>query len=117
MWAAIVQKRLDELVKESELHKIRKQKKILLPSGARRIDMYRFPEKHGCSANLLIPIPRADIDRLLAQYDKPHLTQFGTDEEVALYTNLYQGVGSPELAAKNGWEIFRYMMTLYLSRV
>jgi hypothetical protein len=72
LWAAIVQKRLDELVreseelvKESELHKIRKQKKILLPSGARRIGMYRFPEKHGCSANLLIPIPRADIDRLL----------------------------------------------------
>ncbi|TEB18294.1 hypothetical protein FA13DRAFT_1649378, partial [Coprinellus micaceus] len=41
VWAQIVQVRLDEHRKANAYHVVRKQAKILLPSSARRIDMYR----------------------------------------------------------------------------
>jgi hypothetical protein len=107
---------LDELVVENGLHRIRYQKKSLLPTGARRIDIYNHPERYGGS-NLLIPIPEEDIDRLLAEYDKPHLTQFGTDEEITLYADLHQGIGSPDFVVTKGWGIFQSMIQLYISRM
>ncbi|KAH6903748.1 hypothetical protein BKA70DRAFT_1110640 [Coprinopsis sp. MPI-PUGE-AT-0042] len=114
-WAQIVQRQLDDLIVENSLHRVRKQK-ILLPSGARQIDMYKNPKKYGGADSLLIPIPAEEIDRLLALYDKPQLTQFGTDDEVALYSDLHQSVGSPKFIPSGGWNIFKQMVNLYRTR-
>ena len=76
LWGKITQARLDEALKLSATHRIRKQGKILLPSGTRRIDMYERPEVYGFK-DMLIPIPEEDIDKLLQEYDRPDLLQFG----------------------------------------
>ncbi|KAF5331244.1 hypothetical protein D9611_013141 [Ephemerocybe angulata] len=115
LWAQIVQVRLDEYLETSAYHIVRKQKDILLPSGARRIDIYQSPEEFD-GEDLLIPIPAEDIDRLLAQYDKPYLTQFGSDEEVALFQDIYISIGSPKLVAREGWSIFKRMVGTYCAR-
>lgn len=78
--------------------------------------MYNTPEEFG-GENLLIPIPAEDIDRLLAKYDDPHLTQFGSDEEVALFKDLYATIGSPTFVARHGWSIFRQMVDEYCLRL
>ena len=93
----------------SQYHKIHKQKKILLPSGAQRIDIYEHPEDHDLR-DCLIKIPQKDIDQLLLEYDRPDLLQFGTDEEVALCESLYTEIGSPQLRANVGWQVFRDMV-------
>ncbi|TFK24772.1 hypothetical protein FA15DRAFT_704312 [Coprinopsis marcescibilis] len=116
VWAEIVQARLDALLEENKYHRIRKQKKILLPSGARRIDLFESPEEYG-GKNMLIPVPAADLDLLAAEYDDPALFRFGTEEEVALYTMLYQAIGAPEFVPANGWAIFTEMVSLHLSRL
>jgi hypothetical protein len=61
-------------MEENAYHQVRKQKSSLLPTGGRHIDFFSNPTVYGGSAELLIPIPKADIDRLLAEHDKPHLT-------------------------------------------
>ena len=112
LWGRIVQLRLDEIVEEKKYHKVKFQKHILLPSGARHIDMYLSPEEWG-GENQLIPIPSDDIDELLEKYDRPDLLQFGSDEMVGLCEALYEAVGSPKLSASVGWRIFQEMIACY----
>jgi hypothetical protein len=114
----VVQKRLDSLIIEHQVHRIRKQKKILLPSDARRIDLFTSPERFG-GINQLIPIPSQDIDRLLAEYDDHLLFQFGSDKAVEIFEDLYSAAGNghiPFLPA-NGWLIFQEMIEIHDARM
>ncbi|RXW18835.1 hypothetical protein EST38_g7018 [Candolleomyces aberdarensis] len=43
LWASVVQEKLNELRVENQVHTIRNQPKILLPTDARRIDLYTDP--------------------------------------------------------------------------
>ena len=66
----IVQLHLDEIIHENCIHKIRKQKKTLLPRGGCRIDIYNNPKKFGAHLkDRLIQIPDEIIDDLLQKYD------------------------------------------------
>ncbi|KAF5315640.1 hypothetical protein D9611_004975 [Ephemerocybe angulata] len=96
LWAKIVQKQLDELLLEHQVHRVRYQAKILLPSGTRRIDMYSSPEDYG-GMDKLIKIPAEDIDRLLAQWEDQSLFRFGTRDEAENYENLYQSIARNRL--------------------
>ncbi|KAJ2912735.1 hypothetical protein MD484_g7671, partial [Candolleomyces efflorescens] len=116
IWATIVQEKLDELRIENQLHVIRKQPKILLPSNARRIDLYTNPTQHN-GEDKLIPVPQEDIDRLLGEMDDPHLFQFGSDSMVDIFKDLHHAIGSPEFVALNGWSIFREMIVLHRVRL
>ncbi|KAG2017962.1 citrate synthase I [Coprinopsis cinerea AmutBmut pab1-1] len=90
--ARIVQARLDKLLLEHQTHRIR-----LLPTYARRIDLFTDPETYG-GYDQLIKVPSEDMDRLLAQYDRPQLFH-------------------PSLNATVGWDVFRRMVMAYLPRV
>jgi hypothetical protein len=114
--AQVVQARLDNLLVDHAYHKIRRQRKILLPSGANRITIYQNPDKWD-GEDLLISIPSPDVDRLLVEYDNHHLTQFDTDEEVSLFADLHAAVGSPSFTAKHGWAIFSQMVNKYCDRM
>jgi hypothetical protein len=117
VWGHIVQVRLDGLVRENGTHRIRKQKSTLLPSGARRIDIYKNPEDYG-GRNQLIKIPSEDIDKLLAEYDQDGVTEFGgTPAQRRLFTDLYRGIGGLAFVPKNGWPIFTSMVNLYRARL
>jgi len=74
-----VQAKLDEIVEESQRHKARKQKNILLLSGGRRIDFYKNLEDYG-GKDCLIPIKPNITDDLLAKHDRPDLLLFGTKD-------------------------------------
>ncbi|EAU82186.2 hypothetical protein CC1G_10588 [Coprinopsis cinerea okayama7 len=54
VWAQIVQAKLDALMIENASHRIRGQRNILLPSDARREDLYNHPEEYGGEKGLLI---------------------------------------------------------------
>ncbi|KAF8958233.1 hypothetical protein BDZ97DRAFT_1906555 [Flammula alnicola] len=112
LWGKIVQVqlRLDMIVTESQAHRVRKQAKSLLPTGGRRIDMYEHPEDWEGQENQLIEIPGEDIDKLLNEYDRPDLLQFGSDEMVQFCEYLFEKIGSPELSAKVGWKVFLRML-------
>ena len=76
LWGHIVQLHLDEIMHENRIHKIRKQKKTLLPSGGCRIDIYNNPQKFGAHLkDWLIHIPDEIIDNLLQKYDRPDVEQ------------------------------------------
>ena len=110
-----MQLRLDELLHEHQVHKIRKQRGILLPSGARRIDLYTQPEKHGAFfKDRLIKVPKDILEELLAKYDRPDLFAFGTLEDVALCKRIHRKIRSPILVARSGWKIFREMVSYYI---
>lgn len=94
-------------------HRVRKQPGRLLPSGGRRINFYTKPHEYG-GTDQLIDIPVEDIDKLLAEYDRPDLLQFGSDEMVALCETLYAGVGSPAVSALVGWPVFTQMIQYLL---
>lgn len=115
LWGHIVQLRLDEVLEHNAIHKISKQKKILLPSGARHIDIYENPEKYPHCEDQIIKIEPKEIDRYLGQYDRPDLLQFGSDEAVDLCERLYQQIGSPSLSASVGWSVFVEMVNLYVT--
>ncbi|KAF9548622.1 hypothetical protein CPC08DRAFT_648378 [Agrocybe pediades] len=109
LWGRIVQLRLDEIIKESEIHKVRKQQDILLPSSARRIDMYEDPTRFN-GKDCLIDVPEEWIEELTAQYDRPDLLQFGSDDAVAMCEDAYRAIGEPRLSAKVGWDVFNSMV-------
>ena len=106
LWGCIVQLRLDEIMHENCIHKIRKQKKTLLSSGGCWIDIYNNPEKFGAHLkDRLIHILDEIIDNLLQKYDCPDLLQFGTDDNVYLMEQIYWKIGSPKLSARVGWSV------------
>ena len=112
LWGKIVQTKLDEIVQENRLHRVRKQQNILLPSGGRRIDFYNYPENYG-GKNRLIPIAPNIIEELVVQYDKPDLLLFGSDE---ICNGIYEAIGSPKLMARIGWAVFSDMVTYYIQQ-
>ncbi|KAF8998666.1 hypothetical protein BDQ17DRAFT_1247363, partial [Cyathus striatus] len=113
LWGRIVQERLNEVVIENQLHCIRRQKGILLPSGARRVDLYSTPEKYG-GKDRLIKADEKVIDELLEEYDRPDLLCFSTPEAVALCESIYIGIGQPKLSARIGWSVFADMVNHYI---
>jgi hypothetical protein len=110
-----VQAKLDEIVEESQRHKVRKQKNILLPSGGRRIDFYKNPEDYG-GKDRLIPIESNTIDDLLAKYDRPDLLLFGSKETDFMCGKILEGLGSPKLSPRIGWVVFSDMVTYYIEK-
>ena len=87
---------------ENQIHRVRKQKNILLPSGGRRIDFYRNPEKYG-GKDRIITVPADTINELLAQYDKPDLLLFGSREQVTWCEEIHTAIGT-EIECEGGME-------------
>ncbi|KAF8995313.1 hypothetical protein BDQ17DRAFT_1522641 [Cyathus striatus] len=101
---------------EKELLNIHKQKGILLPSGASRIDLYSKPVKFG-GEDRLIKTDYDIIDDLLDEYNGPDLLLFGTPEAVALCRKIYIGIGEPKLSARIGWHVFAQMIEYYIQEL
>ncbi|KAF8996700.1 hypothetical protein BDQ17DRAFT_1329777 [Cyathus striatus] len=91
LWGKIVQDHLNEVRIENQSHRIHSQKKILLPSGARRIDIYSMPERHGGKDHLIKTEDKV-INKLLNEYDRPDLLLFGSPENVAVCKDIYIGI-------------------------
>lgn len=114
LWGKIVQEKLDELKEQSQNHRIRKQKGILLPSGARRIDLYTKSENYGFRVkDRIISVDQRSINELLYEYDRPDLLMFGKPKTVEVCLEIYMGIGSPILSARIGWEVFAKMVNYY----
>ncbi|KAJ3502730.1 hypothetical protein NMY22_g18492 [Coprinellus aureogranulatus] len=116
VWAMVVQDKLDSLLIENRYHKIRGQQKTLLPSNARRIDLYDCPGNYD-ALDCKKDVPEEEIDRLLAEWDDPSLFRFGSEASVSVYNDLYRAIGSPKPLASMGWFIFYSMLNLHIRRL
>lgn len=115
LWGRVVQDRLDSYRNETNKHRIRKQKKIHIPSGGRPHDFFHKPHKWGGKTQF-ISIPDDDlwfIDKLIEKHANLSVLQFGTDDIAALALKLYTQVGTPHLDAKSCWGVFSAMIALY----
>ncbi|KIY47705.1 hypothetical protein FISHEDRAFT_44855, partial [Fistulina hepatica ATCC 64428] len=111
IWAKIVQAKLDEIVAQNRVHRVRYQKKSLLPTGGRHIDFYNQPERWG-GHNMLVPVPRDVLDDLYSKYARPDLMSFVPNAWEVFCRNAYEQIGSPDLLAKEGWNIFTSIIAL-----
>ena len=103
-----------QIIHENRIHKIRKQKKTLLPSGGRLIDIYNNSQKFGAHLkDRLIHIPDEIIGDLLQKYDCPGLLQFSTDDTVHLMEKIYRKIESPKRSARLGWSVFVEMVNVH----
>lgn len=109
VWGQAVQEKLDEIMKENRFHKVRKQKKIFLPSGGRPIDFWQNPQKWK-GQDQLIQIPPHDIDRLIAEYADPTCLLFGEDAIISIYRAVWEAIGKPRISALNAWSIWRLVV-------
>jgi hypothetical protein len=111
LWAKIVQNRLNKHERAHANHKIHKQKGRLLPTGGRPSQFYDNPEQWGGSP-CLIPIPKEDIARLVAQYVPHDLFVFCDPQIHDVATDALSNLGNPQLRPENGWDIFAHMIPL-----
>jgi hypothetical protein len=116
LWAKIVQNRLNEHERTHANHRIRKQRGRLLPTGGRPSQFYDNPEQWGGSP-CLIPIPKEDIARLVAQYVPHNLFVFCDPAIHNAATDVLSNLGNPQLGPENGWDIFAHMVPLVKARL
>ncbi|KZV89590.1 hypothetical protein EXIGLDRAFT_771644 [Exidia glandulosa HHB12029] len=109
IWAQAVQYRLDEYVRIKTKQKIARSKKTLLPTGVTPYELATNPERWG-GQNMLTPLPKETIDRLVRDYCKPDVFQFGTDEEVAVYKDVFARLSCPPVHWTNAWNIYDAML-------
>lgn len=110
IWAHSVQNLLDHYLVEHNAHRIRKQKKINLPSGASHNDLYDFPENYGMT-DLLIPMDQDTIDMLVEEYCPRDVFQFLPDEKEAIMQGLHERAGTPALTIRTAWDVFQTMLS------
>jgi hypothetical protein len=110
---------LNKLKRENELHRVRNQPKINLPSGFRRIDIYTRPEDCGPHfANALIPLtPEAEkvVDELIAKHVPPNYARFASEHVVNLAVKYVGLLPKAKVIfdARHGWTLFRAMLQLH----
>ncbi|KZV94394.1 hypothetical protein EXIGLDRAFT_708816 [Exidia glandulosa HHB12029] len=109
LWAQAVQYRLDEYVRIKTKQKIAWNKKTLLPTGATPYELATYPQRWGAQ-NMLTPLPQETIDLLVRDYYKPDVFQFGTDEEVAVYEDVFARLSCPPVHWTNAWNIYDAMI-------
>ncbi|KAF7293373.1 hypothetical protein MIND_01114100 [Mycena indigotica] len=110
VWGMAVQRRLDEYKRENALHRVRKQKNVLLPTGGRHKDFYEHPERWG-GKDQLIPVDMAIVNKLIEEHTPPDLYQFTSNAAMeALCQALYSAVQQPEVSSRNAWAVFTAMV-------
>jgi hypothetical protein len=112
LWSKVVQNCLDHLRDENGAHRVRFQRKVLLPTGGRIEDFYNFPERYG-GKKMLIPVPEDVINKLIAEHMPDWIFQFGSDEFNCLAEATYTSIGSPALDVENCWNIWRIMIDIF----
>jgi hypothetical protein len=116
LWGNIVQRRLDRMKRDHEVHRVRYQRKVLMPTGCRRIDMYQKPWRTGGEEQLLRLTPEAElvVDQLIAEHVPKNYTQFASDEVTKLGEHYLSLLPSDhDLKARYGWKIFNAMIAMH----
>lgn len=112
VWAHVVQACLDHIKIHSQVHKIRTQKKVFLPTGDSSYNFYHHPEDYGGESQL-IPIDLDVIDQLMLEHPAPDLNCFGTKEFATLAGNIHKEIGSPVIEIDNAWRVWKAMMNVF----
>jgi hypothetical protein len=112
-----VQQRLDQYRYENLRHRIRKQKKINLPSNCRPIDILEHPERFDGLADQLITIPEDHmplLDAAIQQYTPAHLFLFAPAQVTAQFESCLTMLGNVDLKAGAGWFWFHTILNVYM---
>lgn len=118
LWGHITQKRMDDYRRHHNTHRIRKQRKILLPSGGHPEDWYTNPTKDNKGMEMKIPISREGlwfIDEQIREIEinYAHAFRFGSEDTDRVCSQIYIALGSPALKTSTGWLTFWRMLDHY----
>lgn len=110
LWPQIVQLEFDKFKQYWNCHRVRGQRKKLLPSGATPLDIYENPEAYGYE-DLSIPVNSEVVNALRNQLEvtREDAFRFVDDEFKAAAEEVYGELGRPNLAIDQGWAIFSTM--------
>jgi len=110
IWPPVVQKRLDYFVDYWNSHRVRSQKKKLMPSGTTPMNIFTTPAKYG-GARLSQPVSLECIQELRNNLSETREEAFRwvEDDFAAAAEEVYEAVGSPSLSLATGWQVFSMM--------
>lgn len=110
LWPQIVQLEFDNFTQYWNCHRVRGQRKKLLPSGATPLDVYASPESYGYD-DLSIQVDTDVVNSLRKQLDvtREDAFRFVDHEFKAAADEVYSEIGSPVLVLDQGWTIFSSM--------
>ncbi|KZT50872.1 hypothetical protein CALCODRAFT_423369, partial [Calocera cornea HHB12733] len=109
LWARLVQQELDKYVSERNACRIRRQRRVHLPTGDSPDEFWFHPEEWDME-DCLIAVPPEYTDQLIAEFSPQGLFQFVSDEMELACAELYVAVGSPKMSLLNIWEIYTLML-------
>lgn len=103
---------MDRARKRQVVHRIRLQRRVLLPTGGTAHQFYHNPRKTR-GTNMLIKVPDLSIiDNLIQEFKADEYLRFGDEISNELYEALFVKLGSPKLSLRNAWTVWRRMMNL-----
>jgi len=105
VWAIATQKELDSFASLHNSHRIRKQKSSALPAGGSPNSFYTLSYTYGRN-DQLIPVDTVPIPDLSAV----EFFRFGSEETHELATELYSGIGSPEITTRTASDMIKDMI-------
>lgn len=111
IWGHVVQQKLNQHKEEHATHKIRTQKKRLLPSGGQPIQFYTNPEQYN-GMDCLIAIPPEDIQLLVSEFIPDNLFYFCSEPLHNLATQALSQLGDPQLTVQTAWAIFSQLLPI-----
>ncbi|KAI0641517.1 hypothetical protein C8Q79DRAFT_1014440 [Trametes meyenii] len=110
LWSQIIQRKLDEFVQYWNCHLIRSQPGKQLPSGTSPMNIYEACHAFGYQ-DIRIPVDVEVVEHLRSKLpeSREEAFRFVSDEFKAGAEKVYAGLGKPQLALEDGWEIFAQM--------
>ncbi|KAK7684325.1 hypothetical protein QCA50_012649 [Cerrena zonata] len=110
LWPPIVQTELDRFMQLWNNHRVRKQRKSHLPSGAPPDDVFARPQDYG-GALYSTPVPQETLDALRQNISVSRSEAFRWVDDTFCHAaeHVYCSIGSPYRDTANGWRIFGMM--------
>lgn len=110
LWPKLIQQELDKFRRDMNDHKVRTDRKKILPSGVSPNVAFSLCEKYG-GENCLQPVEISVIHRLMEEVGGEQLIQFVMPDYAAIMQAAYDSLGLESLTFDNIWIVFRSLLS------
>ena len=107
-----MQRELDVFTEQQNCHRVRKQLKKVLPSGASADEIYLHPEQFG-GEQCGIEVDLGIVDTLLQDAyanGGAELIEYFPDEFDHLANTAFTALDAPTITLANAWDVFKLML-------
>lgn len=110
IWSAVIQDELNKFIEFWNLHRVRRQKQKLNPSGGTPIDFWTRPEDFGGQrTGFQVPLEAVQAMRGGLTLTREQAFQWVTPLFAQAAWAAWEAVGSPALDPKSAWDVFAQM--------